>query len=239
MYENLGRRSHPHAVLFDLDGTLLDTTEAIISSLRYTVKRFTGREMTLDEMRPVMGLPLTDIFQSLTPGRVQEASETYVTHNVGAHKDLVKPYPGVVETIKTLTEYGIKRAIVTSKRRETAELGLELAGLTGAFDATVCWGETAKAKPDAEPVLLALKLLGLLDSQGEVIFVGDSQWDVRAAKNAAGVDPSLRITTVAVTYGATAASVLQKEDPDYLIGSIKELLPLCGILTPGFSSRSS
>ncbi len=239
MDADTGRRSHPHAVLFDLDGTLLDTTEAIISSLRYTMKRFTGREMTLDEMRPVMGLPLTDIFQSLTPGHVQEACDTYVTHNVAAHKDLVKPYPGVVETVKILKDNGIKRAIVTSKRRGTTVLGLELAGLTEAFDATVCWGETSKAKPDAEPVLLALKLLGLLDSQAEVIFVGDSQWDVRAAKNAARVVPGLTIRTVAVTYGATAASVLEKEDPDYLIGSIKELLPLCGIPAPGSLSRWS
>jgi len=215
------------AVLFDLDGTLLDTTEAIMSSLRYTLERFTGKQLDLSEIRPVMGLPLADIFTVLTPGRVQEACDAYVEHNIRVHKDLVKPYPGVLRTIETLTRRGIKRGLVTSKRRKTALLGLEIAGLTGAFDATVCWGETAKAKPDPEPVLLALKLLGMLDAPSEVIFVGDSPWDVRAAKNAPALVPGLRMTTAAVTYGATATEVLQKENPDYLLNSITELLPLC------------
>ena len=222
-----GGSSPIDAVLFDLDGTLLDTTEAILSSLHYTLERFTGQPVDLAKLRPVMGLPLVDIFTVLTPGHVQEACDAYVEHNIRVHKDLVKPYPGVLKTIAALTQCGLKRAIVTSKRRKTAFLGLEIAGLSEAFDAIVCWGETTKAKPDPEPVLLALKLLGMLDARGEVIFVGDSPWDVRAAKSASAYVPGLKITTAAVTYGATAAGVLEKENPDYLMDSVTELLPLC------------
>lgn len=227
MERSEGRRSPVDAVLFDLDGTLLDTTEAIMSSLRYTVERFTGQPVDMEKLRPVMGLPLADIFAVLTPDHVQESCDAYVEHNMRVHNDLVKPYPGVLRTIEVLKRCGVKRALVTSKRRETATLGMEITGLSSAFDATVCWGETAKAKPDPGPVLLALNLLGLTDAVGEVIFVGDSPWDVRAAKNAAPLVPGLRITTAAVTYGATAAAVLQKENPDYLLDSITKVLPLC------------
>ncbi|HEX2987830.1 MAG TPA: HAD-IA family hydrolase [Chloroflexota bacterium] len=216
------------AVLFDLDGTLLDTTEAIISSLKHTVHEFTGRTPELSELRPYMGLPLADTFACLTPGRVQEACDCYVEHNLAVHKDLVRAYPGVNCTIEALRRCGIKRGLVTSKRRRTAQLGLEIAGLAGAFDAMVFYGDTEKSKPDPEPVMLALKLLGLDTAEGRVIFVGDSPWDVRAARNASPLGPGLVIMAAAVTYGATAAEVLKKENPDYLLDSITQILPLCG-----------
>ncbi len=216
-----------NAVLFDLDGTLLDTTEAIISSLKHAVQRFTGRVPDLAELRPYMGLPLADIFEKLTPGNVQEACDVYVEHNLAVHKELVRAYPGVHSTLNALKQCRIKRGLVTSKRRLTANLGLEIAELADSFDAIVCHGDTPKAKPDPEPVLLALQLLNLDRVKGEVIFVGDSPWDVRAAKNAAPLVKDLRITTVAVTYGATAADVLEKENPDYMLDSISKILPLC------------
>lgn len=221
-------RSPIDAVLFDLDGTLLDTTAAIISSLKHTVRHFTGRTPDLADLRPYMGLPLADTFACLTPGKVQEACDVYVEHNLAVHKDLVRAYPGVNETIEALRRYGVRRALVTSKRRPTAQLGLQIAGLTGAFDALVFHGDTQKSKPDPEPVLLALRLLNLDAAQGQVIFVGDSPWDVRAAKNASPLVPGLKMTTAAVTYGVTAADVLREENPDYLLNSITEILALCG-----------
>jgi len=228
MQERRSRISPINAVLFDLDGTLLDTTAAIIASLRHTVELFTGKPPDMDQIRPLMGLPLTDTLAILVPGRVEEAVAAYVKHNISVHKDLVKPYPGVNLTIDALAKCGVKRALVTSKRRGTAHLGLEIAGLSDAFDAIVCWEDTTRAKPDPEPVLLALKLLGLQNSAGEVLFVGDSPWDVRAARAAAPFVPGLTIWTAAVTYGATPADVLQKENPDYILDSITEVLPLSG-----------
>ncbi len=218
------------AVLFDLDGTLLDTTEAIILSFLYTVKKYTGREPSMEELQPLMGLPLVDVFRVLTPGKIEEANATYVEHNIALHKDHVKPYPGVMETVEVLKNCGVKLAIVTSKRRRTATVGLENAGLPDKFNAIVCHGDTAKAKPDPEPVLLALRLLGvdkpLSGRLVEVLFVGDSQWDVRAAKNAAAILPYVKMTTAAVTYGACAGSVLRDENPDYLLDSITGVLPI-------------
>lgn len=217
------------AILFDLDGTLLDTIQASISSLKHTVHRFTGRTPGLRELRPYMGLPLADIFSELLPGNVDEACEVYVKHNTAIHKDLVRPYPGVPETLRILRRWGVKRAVVTSKRRPTVDLGLEIAGLVDAFDAIVCHGDTPRAKPDPGPVLLAVELLGLDKvEQGEVLCVGDSPWDLRAAKNAQTLLPRLRIESAAVTYGATAGDVLVREDPDYVLNDIREVLSLCG-----------
>lgn len=244
------------AALFDLDGTLLDTTEAIYRSLIYTVERFTGRTPTIDELRPLMGLPLVDVFGVLTPDNVQEAHAAYVEYNISLHKDYVKPYPGVLDTIRALRRCGVRLAIVTSKRRKTAMIGLENSGLADSFQAIVCYGDTEKAKPDPEPVLLALKLLGFDVPEGlstgsvedssrvptsaredsspnvaahrrEILYVGDSRWDVQAAKNAAAILPHLDIRVAAMTYGATAADVLRAENPDYLFDSILSILPLC------------
>jgi pyrophosphatase PpaX len=216
------------AVLFDLDGTLLDTTEAIISSLKHTVRRFTGRTPDVGELHPYMGLPLADIFSELLPGNVEEACRVYVEHNVAVHKELVRPYPGVPETLRILQRWGVKRALVTSKRRTTVDLGLEVAGLADAFDAVVCHGDTPRAKPDPAPVLLAIELLGLNKPEtGEIVFVGDSPWDLQAARNAAALLPRLKIRSAAVTYGATAREVLVREDPDYVLDDIKEVLSLC------------
>lgn len=216
------------AVLFDLDGTLLDTTEAILSSLKHTVKYFTGREPNLIELRPYMGLPLTVIFSGLVPDHVEEACDVYVRHNLAVHKDLVRLYPGVREVLAALREQDIKIAVVTSKRRATVEVGFKLTGVDGAFDAVVCHDDVTRPKPDPEPVLKALELLHV-DTSGSrrVLVVGDSPWDVRAGKNAAAALPGLSIKTAAVTYGATAEDILEKENPDYVLRAIGEVLPIC------------
>ena len=223
-----GRRTSVDAVLFDLDGTLLDTTQAIVSSLTYTVEKLTGRTPDPAELQPYMGLPLIRTFSDLVPGRAEEACEVYVRHNVAVHKDLVRPYPGVPETVTTLLKRGVRLALVTSKRRTTTMIGLEIAGLTESFEAMVCFGETEKAKPDPEPVLKALELLVLDKRDGaEILVVGDSPWDIRAARSAARLLPRLHVRSAAVTYGIATRQVLEQEHPDHFLDAISDVLALC------------
>lgn len=192
------------------------------------MERLTGRTPDLSELRPYMGLPLIQTFSELVPGREDDAYHIYVRHNIAVHRDLVRPYPGVPETVAALRKRGIRLALVTSKRRKTTMVGLEIANLTGSFDAVVCYGETEKAKPDPEPVLKALELLDLDKRDGaEILVVGDSLWDIRAAKGAARLLPGLTIRSAAVTYGATAREMLEEEEPDYFLDSISEVLDLC------------
>ncbi len=148
-----------HAVLFDLDGTLIDTTQAILESLKHTIHHFIGVTPKDSELRPYMGLPLFDQFARLLPGNEDKACQVYVEHNLSIHKRCVKPFPGVTSTLKKLKAHGIKLGLVTSKRRHTAMVGLEIAGIQSIFDAMVFCDDTIKHKPDPAPILKALDIL--------------------------------------------------------------------------------
>lgn len=178
------------AVLFDLDGTLLDTTEAILESFKHTIHHFTGRIPAEEEIRPYMGLPLRDQFSIFLPGNEDEACKVYVEHNLSIHKDRVRPFPGVQETLDALRENGVITALVTSKRRETANHGLYIAGIENMFDAMVFYDDTKEHKPHPAPIIKAItdvadrKHSNTPTKEMHVLFVGDSPTDIDATKNA-------------------------------------------------------
>lgn len=245
-----GARCPFHAVLFDLDGTLLDTTQAIYESLKYTIRHFTGATPKDEELHPYMGLPVFEQFSKLLPGRAVEACEVYEAHNLSIHKDYVKPYPGAVDVLQALKANGVKIALVTSKRRRTATVGLEIAGITHLFDATVFCEDTPENKPHPAPVLKALDLLGCTQESASinqtfplnVLMVGDSPWDIASAKNArrfleekakssgSGPSPAVPvIKTAGVTYGAFPKEAVAAQNPDYILDSISQVLTLCAL----------
>lgn len=217
------------AVLFDLDGTLLDTRNAILKSLQFTLAYFTGRHEPAEFFQKYMGLPLIDVMSQLIPDRAEQACEVYVQHNLSIHPEMVRAFPGVEETLARLKDRGLRLGVVTSKRRASAEVGLELTGLSGFFDVLVCHGETTKAKPDPEPILRAIELMGI--SQGTILMVGDSPWDVRAANSARKMledsSSAIGIRSAAVTYGAYPRDALERENPDFILDSISGVLGLC------------
>ncbi len=239
-----------HAVLFDLDGTLLDTTRAIYESLRHTVKHFTGIEPKEDELRPYMGLPLLEQFSSLIPGNESEALSVYVKHNTVLFPKYVKPYPKVRAVVNRLKTQGVQLAVVTSRRRESALMGLELAHISQLFDAHVFYEDTSLHKPHPAPVLRALELLEYTNAamhqvphDARILMVGDSPWDIKSAKSAQkkllhsvhSISPLLGCTsaptikTAGVTYGAYSKKALEVEKPDYILDKISQVLALCKI----------
>ncbi len=213
------------AVLFDLDGTLLDTTQAIFSSLRHTLKHFTGTIPPDNVLQDTMGVPLIEVLESLIPGRAQEAAQVYVEHNLNMHKNLVQPYPGVHRTLEVLKKTGLKLGVVTSKRRHSAQIGMRSAKIDSFFEVFVCHDDTPKHKPDPTPILIALESLKV--TSGCVLMVGDTIFDVRAAKNANNVLPGLTVRSAAVTYGAGLEQSLVAENPDFLLKSIEQVLDIC------------
>ncbi len=243
-FQNTSNQSF-HAVLFDLDGTLLNTTQAIYESLKHTIRHFTGTTPGQEELHPYMGLPILEQFSLLLPGKETEACDLYETHNLAIHKEYVKPYPGAVRTLQKLKANGVKIALVTSKKRKTAVVGLEIAGIGHLFDATVFCDDTSENKPHPAPVLKALELLGYIKPLRtfRVLMVGDSPWDINAARNAqhflaelANDTPPSRlnraipvIQTAGVTYGAYAKESIESENPDYVLDSISQVLDLCGL----------
>ena len=142
---------------------------------------------------------------------------TYVAFQQEVHDDLVEPFPGAGHVLSTLRAQGTRLAIVTSKHSGVARRTLECCGLWESFDAIVCADDVECPKPDPEPVRLALKRLGLADAAHDVLFVGDSPFDIHAG-GAAGTH------TAAALWGPFSREVLATEEPDFYLTALEDVL---------------
>lgn len=213
-----GRGAGVTCLLFDLDGTVLDTEAVIIESLQYTIEKYTGRRPTEEELAPLFGLPLIDQMRRYLPERAEEMCDTYVAHNLEAHARLVKPYPRVPEVLAELRRRGYRLALVTSKRQASADYGLNLFSLGEFFPVRVCADHVARHKPDPEPVLRAVAALAA--APGEALMIGDSPWDIAAGRRAGA-------KTAAALYGMYDRASVLAERPDYQLEQAADLLVLC------------
>lgn len=202
------------AILFDLDGTLLDSIGLILESYRHTLEAHGLPARTDEDVLSGLGTPLEAQFRRWVgdDGPVAALVETYIAHNLEVHDRFVKPYPGVTELVRRLD--GTPLAVVTSKRRRGTEMGLRALGLEDAFAVLVCADDVERPKPHPEPVHRALRFLGA--DPARTVFVGDAVHDVESGK-AAGV------RTAAVTWGAGAREALTRSAPDTVSDDAAEL----------------
>lgn len=203
-------------VLFDLDGTLIDSGAMILASFRHAIRTVLERELPDDVLlAAVGGSTLSEQMSRLDERRVDDLVEAYRAHNRPLHRDLL-PCAGTLEVLETLRTEGRRLAVVTSKRRATVELAFETLPLGRFFAVVVTADDTQRHKPHPEPLQVALARLG--EERGRAVYVGDSPFDVRAAR-AAG------IAAVAVGWGGIHADErLAAERPDELVQSAEELL---------------
>jgi pyrophosphatase PpaX len=203
-------------VLFDLDGTVIDSGGIILASMRHATREVLGREYSDEElMRSVGGPGLEAQMQALDPERVGELVSVYRAHNEPLHEELVC-CAGMEGVLEWLRADGRRLGVVTAKRRATVELAFEHVRLAHMFDAIVGGDETDRHKPDPAPLLLGAERLGVRPE--DTVYVGDSPFDVRAAK-AAGMG------SVAVTWGRIHdRSRLEREEPDAIVDTAEELL---------------
>jgi pyrophosphatase PpaX len=154
--------------------------------------------------------------EALDPERAEELIEVYSAHNAGLH-DGLEPCSGVLHALELLHGEGRRLGVVTAKRRATLSLAFEvLPELRRFFAVTVAAEDTARHKPNPEPLLLALERLG--EDAAGAVYVGDSPFDVQAAK-AAGIAP------FAVTWGRIhSRERLEREGPDVVVETAEELL---------------
>lgn len=202
-------------VLFDLDGTIVDTNELIISSFMHALKQNSIAPLTREEIIPHMGTTLQQqmrVFSGLEDVSVLEKS--YRSYNYEHHDALVRPFPHVNETMEKLRQRGIKMGIVTTKIRPTTIKALEMFDLLQYMDTIVTVNDVTQPKPHPEPVLTAVRNLGV-DSR-KTLMVGDSVVDIQSAK-AAGV------YAVAVAWSLKGEKTLRKYDPDYIIHDMTEI----------------
>jgi pyrophosphatase PpaX len=203
-------------VLFDLDGTVIDSGAIILASMRHAAKEVLGVEPSDEELMATVGGPGLDAqMRALSPERVEELVAVYREHNEPLHDRLVC-CPGMDDVLVRLRDEGRRLGIVTAKRRQTVELAFASVPIGHLFETVVGGDETTRHKPDPEPLLLALERLGA--APADAAYVGDAPFDVEAAK-AAG------IFSVAVTWGGIhARERLEAHEPDVLVDSAEELL---------------
>jgi pyrophosphatase PpaX len=197
--------------LFDIDGTLVDTVELIVRALNHTFRKHLGIQISRDELRRTIGLPLCQqvrLFDHLVDfvpdHRAMEADEIAYYE---AHQHLEQVIPEAVEALKEAKRSGMLVALVTSKNRVELEAFLPRLNLNGWVDAVVSSSDVARPKPAPDSVLVALEQLRA--SAAEAIFVGDTVYDIQCAREAG-------VRVVAVGWGAHPLEVLREARPDWL-----------------------
>jgi pyrophosphatase PpaX len=208
-------------VFFDLDGTLADTVELILMSYRHTMRTHLGEAPPDSRWLATLGTPLRDQLLAFARGPEEAAAmlTTYTEFQRRIHDEMVRPFPGAADVLVRLRERGSRVAVVTSKRGEVARRTLEVCGLWTEVELVVSADEVRRGKPDPEAVHLALNKLGLEQAPEDVLFVGDSPFDLQAGR-AAGT------RTAAAPWGAFERAALEAEAPDYFLDELIDVLEL-------------
>ncbi|WP_068784442.1 pyrophosphatase PpaX [Paenibacillus phocaensis] len=206
-------------VLFDLDGTIINTNELIITTFLHVIEKNGLKPHTREEIIPHMGMTLEHQLQIFS-GRQEVADlvADYRRYNRERHDELIREFPHVKEVISKLHEQGITMGIVTTKIKETTLLALNHFGLNPYMKAIVTVEDVKHPKPHPEPILTALRELNA--DPARTLMVGDSAADLQCAK-AAGVQAA------GVAWSLKGEAMLRKYNPDYIL---QDMTDLYGIL---------
>jgi pyrophosphatase PpaX len=202
------------AVLFDLDGTLIDT----IPLIRWTFERvFEDFGLAWEDgaVMHTIGLPLREIAARYAPDRADEFMKRYAAFQKTRFRELTRAFPGALETLETLKSADYRTGVVTSKRRDPARASLALTRLDRHIEAVVSADDVTRPKPDPEPVF---KALALLDTPPRnAVYIGDSWYDIVAGKEAG-------VVTTGATWGVAGRDRLAEHAPDIIVDSWAEFL---------------
>ena len=205
--------------LFDLDGTILDTTELILNSFVHAFREGLGETVTEDELMVHFGRPLETQFRVMRP-RLEDADihrlvQIYRQHNETEHDRFVAVVPGADKGLRALYDKGFPLGIVTSKRLDLTEHGLRQFGLLDLFQVVVHMDSTPRHKPHPEPVQHALSLMGGRPEQAA--YVGDSPYDMTSGKEAG-------VRTLGLIYNTFTDAVLRETGADVTIHRWSEIV---------------
>jgi len=204
-------------VLFDLDGTLIDSGPIILASMQHAVRTVLDREIAYEELAATVGgQGLVAQMTELDPDRVDELIDVYRQHNDPLHETL-EAFAGMIEVLPRLRSEGRRLGIVTAKRHRTVALAFDrFPWLEEQFEVVIGHEDTDRHKPDPKPVLEALERLDA--TPDESAYVGDSPFDIRAAKAAGAF-------AIAVSWGGIHSDErLLAEEPDAVVHTPEELL---------------
>jgi pyrophosphatase PpaX len=208
-------------VLFDLDGTIIDTNELIIESFFHALRGVAPEGFAREHIIPYMGQTLKSQLQFFSGQEdVEVLTQAYREYNHLRHDEMVSLFPGVADVVPQLRNAGIRLGIVTTKMRPTTIHALELLGLFESMEIIVSLDDVEHAKPHPEPVAKAIQALGA--NPAETLMVGDSSVDMESAI-AAGAVP------VGVAWSLKGEEYLLRSGAEYVLREMNELITLCGI----------
>lgn len=223
---SLGQRICPDCnppidtVLFDFDGTVMDTTDVIIGSWQHTFMTFEGKERPVEEIVKTFGEILSHTMKKVLPDvDTEQAIETYRSYHRDNFGERISVFPGMHELLAELKRRNLKTGLVTSRLAGTTWEGLRQYDLDKFFDVVVSCDDTDKHKPDPEPVNIALARLG---SKAEnTIMLGDTMFDILCAKNA-----GVRSVLVGWHVAMSQEDIKGENGPDHIIDKAEDLLSL-------------
>jgi HAD superfamily hydrolase (TIGR01509 family) len=217
----------PQAVLFDWDGTLIDSGNILLTCWHEVTTRVLGAPfpITEEDRRKFLSMRGADSFPLLSddPEVVRALDDGFTDAYLALASDHITAQEGSVELVKALRERGVLVGVVTSKTRLRMDRDMEICQLVGAFDLVVTGDDVTRAKPDPEGVLAALGQLNV--SAASAVMIGDGPVDIRAGR-AAGT------MTIGISHGLHSGEELRDAEPDLLIESLLELFSLWGLTPP-------
>jgi pyrophosphatase PpaX len=206
---------HPlRAALFDIDGTVQDTSEFIFRAFEHVFEHYACTTGTRDALRPLIGLPLQEIYARFLPGVSIDTLRDMHNGFQSLNLNLIGKYDGIEDILKTFKESGLSIAAVSSRKRESLEESLTHSNIIHYFDTIIGPYDTPHHKPHPAPALLALERLGARPD--EAIMIGDSYIDIETGKNAG-------THTMRVTYGFNQENI-DNPMPDYIAHTPQEIL---------------
>lgn len=204
-------------IMFDLDGTLVDTVQDITDALNFALKPYGLNSLTVEDTIKIVGEGVSRLVEKVLPIEKLHLKSDVMNRFLGYYSDHLidnsKEYPYIKETLENLT--GFKKAVISNKREDLSKKLLEELGLSEYFDLIIGSDTAGERKPSPVPVLYVIAKFGL--SPEESVIVGDSNYDMEAGKRAG-------VRTIAVTYGYRPRENLI--GADYIIDDIRELVPL-------------
>lgn len=213
----------PFAVLFDLDGTLVDSIGLLVASMQYA---YEGREVRppVEDWVAAIGTPLDAMLRrwARDDADVELLRARYREHQIARHDEMTREYPGTIAAVRALHTAGHPLAVVTSKLEVGARRSLRFLGIEQCFSVVVGLDHTARHKPEPEPVWHALDRLGGIPRE-RAVFIGDSTHDMHAG-NAAGV------ATAAALWGPYSRAQLETASPRHWLSAMHEVPPLVAAL---------
>lgn len=214
--------SKTDTVLFDFDGTIMDTNNVILMSWQHTFRTLRNREEPEENIVKTFGEPLAETMKKFFPEvPVEKSLKIYRSFHYNNFGELIKLFPGMKELLQEVKSRGYKIGLVTSRLYNTTMQGLEAYDIKEYFDVMITAEDTTKHKPDPQPINIALEKLGSVPEN--TVMLGDTTYDMLCAKNA-GVSPILVSWSLALK--GRKKEELGAACPDYIIEKPEELLDI-------------